>query len=156
MVNRPACDNPDSHGYHWRLASNIQEVYMSKRPGSERANKVEECHAKYEREAFSEHLENKKECIYHRLTREVDKMERGLANKYGTRVTLYFKQNNTSNQDMYRFICREARHVPNVLMAGCKSELEYRKWATFYINRVRADLLAMAIEVDSKLGKCLT
>ena len=41
-------------------------------------------------------------------------------------------------------------------MAGCKSELEYRKWATFYINRVRADLLAMAIEVDSKSGKCLT
>ena len=63
--------------------------------------------------------------MYHRLTREVDEMEQGLANKYGTRGTLYFKQNNTSYQDMYRFICREARTLSNLLMVDCKSELEY-------------------------------
>ena len=88
MVNCPACDNLDSHGDHRRLASNIQEVCMSKQPESERDNKVEECHAKYDREAFSEHLENKKECIYHRLIREVDKMEQSLANKYGIAESL--------------------------------------------------------------------
>ena len=90
------------------------------------------CHAKYDRDAFSEHLENKKECIYHRLTREIDEMEQGLVNKYGPRVTLYF------------------------LMVDCKSELEYRKWATFYMDREKADLLAMSLNKDSRLEKCLT
>ena len=80
-------------------------------------------------------------------------MERGLVNKYGTRVTLYFKQNNISYKIMHRFIYREARTVPNLLMVDCKSELEYRKWATFYMDRERADLLAMALTVDSKLRK---
>ena len=50
-----------------------------------------------------------------------------MVNKYGTRVTLYFKQNNISYKAMYRFTCKEARTVPNLLMIDCKSELEYRK-----------------------------
>ena len=58
-------------------------------------------------------------------------MEQELANKYGTRVTLYLKGNNTSYQEMYRFICRRARAMPNLLMIDCKSNLDYRKWATF-------------------------
>ena len=58
---------------------------MSKWPGSARTNKAEECQAKCDREAFSEHLENKK-CIYHRLTQGVEEMEQELANKYGKRV----------------------------------------------------------------------
>ena len=57
---------------------------------------------------------------------------------------------------MHRFICREARTVPNLLMVDCKSALEYMKWAIFYIDRERADLLATALNVESKLGKCLT
>ena len=77
---------------------------MSKRPGSARANKVEECQAKYDREAFSEHLENKKEYIYHRLTQGVEEMEQELTNKYGTRVTLYLKENNTTYKEMHRVI----------------------------------------------------
>ena len=104
---------------------------MSKRPGSEKANRAENCYAKYDRDAFSEYLENKKECIYHRLTWEADEMERGLENKYGIRVTLYLKQNNISYETMHRFICREARTVPNLLMVDCKSALEYMKWAIF-------------------------
>ena len=77
---------------------------MYKRPGSARANKVEECQAKYDREAFSEHLENKKEYIYHRLTQGVEEMEQELTNKYGTRVTLYLKENNTTYKEMHRVI----------------------------------------------------
>ena len=73
------------------------------------------------REAFSEQLENKKECIYHILAWGVEEMEQELVNKYGTRITLYFKDNNTSYQDMYRFICRRARTVSNLLMVNCKS-----------------------------------
>ena len=138
MVNCPACDNPNSHGYHGRLHSQQhQEVCMSRRPGSGRANRVEEYHAKYDREAFREDLENKRECICHRLTLEVDEMERELANKYGTRVTLYFKQNSTSCQDMYSFICRAARIVPSLLMTDYKPELEYRERATFYLHEQR-------------------
>ena len=79
-----------------------------------------------------------------------------MVNKYGTRVTLYFKQNNISYKTMHRFICREARTVPNLLMVCCKSELEYRKCATFYMDRERADLLATALNIDSKLSKYLT
>ena len=60
-------------------------------------------------------------------------MEQELANKYSTRITLYVKDNNTSYQDMYRFIRRRARTVPNLLIVDCKSNLEYRKWATFYM-----------------------
>ena len=47
--------------------------------------------------------------------------------------------NNMSYQDMYRFTCRQARTVPNLLMVGCKSNLEYRTWVTFYMDRERAD-----------------
>ena len=50
---------------------------------------------------------------------------------------------------MHRFICREARTVPNLLMVNCKSEFEYRKWATFYMDRERADLLVVALNIDS-------
>ena len=60
MVNCPVCNQPASHGYWWRSASNIQEVCMYKQPGSERANRVETCHAKYNRDVFSEHPENEK------------------------------------------------------------------------------------------------
>ena len=67
---------------------------MSKRPESGRANKVEECQAKYDREAFSKYLEIKKDCIYHRLTQGVEELEQELANKYGTRITLYLKDSN--------------------------------------------------------------
>ena len=101
---------------------------MSKRPGSARANKAEECQAKYDREAFSEHLENKKECIYHRLTQGVEETEQELANKYGTRVTLYLKDNNMSYKEMHRVICRYARTILNrlSLMVDCKSNFQFR------------------------------
>ena len=36
----------------------------------------------------------------------------------------------------------------NLLIVDCKSEFK-----TFYMNRKRANLLAMALEVDSKLGE---
>ena len=52
------------------------------------------------------HLDNKKECIYHRLTQGVEEMEQELGDKYGTKVTLYFKDSNTSYQEMFRFICK--------------------------------------------------
>ena len=78
-----------------------------------------------------------------------------MEDRYGTRVALYFRQNSTSYKTMYRFTCREATSVPNLLMVDCKSASENRKWATFYTNRERADLLATALNVDSKLGKCL-
>ena len=78
-----------------------------------------------------------------------------MANKYATRVTLYLKDNSTSYQEMYRFICRRARTIPNLLMVDKKSNLEYRKWATFYMDKGRAKLLATALEVDSNLWKSL-
>ena len=78
-----------------------------------------------------------------------------MANKYATRVTLYLKDNNTSYQEMYRFICRRAKTIPNLLMVDKKSNLEYRKWATFYMDKGRAKLLATALEVDSNLWKSL-
>ena len=99
---------------------------MSKRPGSARANKVEECQAKYDREAFSENIENKKECIYHRLTQGMEEMKQELANKYGTRVTLYLKDNNMSYKEMRRVICRYARTISNLLMVDCKSNFQFR------------------------------
>ena len=37
------------------------------------------------------HLENKKECIYHRLTQGVEEMEQEYGGKYSTKATLYFK-----------------------------------------------------------------
>ena len=80
-------------------------------------------------------------------------MEQELANNYSTRIILYFKDNNTLYQEMYRFICRRARTVLNLLMVDCKSNLEYRKWVTSYMNRERADLLATALKVDSTLWK---
>ena len=102
--------------YRWREVNNIQVVHMSRRPGSESANEEEECSAKYSKNAFSEHLETKRECIYHKLTWIVDEVERKLKNRYGTRLTFYFKQNNISYKTMHKFICRESRTVPNLLM----------------------------------------
>ena len=82
-------------------------------------------------------------------------MEQELANKYGTRVTLYLKDNKTPHKEMHRVTCRYVRTIPNLHMVDCKSNLEYRKWATFYMNRRRAKLLATALEVDSDLWKNL-
>ena len=73
--------------------------------------------------------------------------------KYGTRVTLYLKDNKTLYKEMHRVICRYSRTIPNLLMVDCKSNLENRKWATFYMDRGRAKLLATALEVDSDLWK---
>ena len=73
------------------------------------------------------HLENKKECIYHRLTQGVEEMEQELGGKYGTKVTLYFKDSNISCQEMFRFICKQARTTPNLLVVGGKSNLADRK-----------------------------
>ena len=116
MVNCPICDQPNSRGYRWREVNNIQVVHMSRRPGNVRVNEEEERSANYSRNLFSEHLEIKRDCIYHKLTWVVDEMERTLRNRYGTRVTLYFKQNNTSHKTMHELICRESRTVTNLLM----------------------------------------
>ena len=58
-------------------------------------------------------------------------MEQELGIKYGTRVILYFKTNNTSYKKMHNVICREAGTIPIFLMVGGNSNLEYRKWAIF-------------------------
>ena len=73
--------------------------------------------------------------------------------KYGTRVTLYLKDNKTLYKEMHRVICRYSRTIPNLLMVDCKSNLENRKWVFFYMDRGRAKLLATALEVDSDLWK---
>ena len=77
MVICPACEDANSSGCHWRIASNVQAVCISKRPGSAKAkaNKVEKCQPRDNMETFRVHLENKKECIYHRLTQGVEEME---------------------------------------------------------------------------------
>ena len=72
-------------------------------------------------------------------------MEKELANKYGTRITLYLKDSNIPYREVYRFICRQARTTPNLLMVSGKSNLECRKWATFDIDRGRAEELVAAI-----------
>ena len=87
---------------------------MSKRPGSVKANKIEEYQAKFDKETLSKHLENKKECIYHRLAQGVEEMEQELVNKYGTKIILYLKDSNMSYHEMYRFSCRHARTIPNL------------------------------------------
>ena len=66
--------------------------------GARELTEWEKCHAKYDRDAFSENLENKKACIYPRLTWEVNEMEQGLGNKYSTRITF------TSNRTTYHAI----------------------------------------------------
>ena len=142
--NCPAYDNRESYGFHWRRASNIPTICMAKRPGSTSANNVEKCQDKYDRAGFREHLRIKEKCIYHRLSQSVEEMKQGLAIFYGTRVILYLKSNNTSYQEMHSVICRQAGTIPNLLMVGGNSNLEYRKWATFYLDRGRADLLARA------------
>ena len=68
---------------------------------------------------------------------------------YGTKVTLYFKDKNTYYQEMFRFTCTQARTIPNLLMVGGKSNLKDRKWATFYMDRGRAEGLLGAITIFS-------
>ena len=71
---------------------------------------------------------------------------------YGDRVILYFKQNNISYAHMYRFIHRETRTLSpaKFLMVDCKTILETRKWALFYIKKEKIDRLKKAL----KEGKC--
>ena len=149
--NCPACEDTNSRGFHWRRASNISLLCMSKRPGSTSANNAEKCQAQYDRSAFSKHLKTKGKCIYHRLSQGVEEMEQELGIKYGTRVILYFKTNNTSYKKMHNVICREARTIPIFLMVGGNSNLEYRKWAIFYMDGERANLLRKNINENPAL-----
>ena len=104
-----------------------------------------------QQERLREHLEDKRECIYHGLTWEVDEMESFLGSTWGTRVTLYFRKSDTSYSTMHKIVCRESGTVPKLLMVDCKPAADHRKWATFYMDREDADQLAMAIKADSKL-----
>ena len=54
---------------------------------------------------------------------------------------------------MYRFICRETRTLSpaEYLMVGCKTILENRNWASFYMKKEKIDRLKKAL----KEGKCL-
>jgi len=149
MVSCPICDQPHSRGFCWREANYIQVVPLDKRSGSAKADKEEKCHARYNRNIFSKHLEDKKECIYHQLIWEVEEMERMLGSTWGTRVTLYFKKNDTSYATMYKIVRRESGTVPKRLMVDCKSLADHRKWATFYMDGVSANLLAMAIKAPN-------
>ena len=90
------------------------------------------------------HLENKRECIYHKLGVGVEKMEQGLGSRYGTKITLYPKDSNATYQEMYRIIYRQTRTIPNFLVMGGKSNLEDRKWATSHFDRGRAEELLRA------------
>ena len=65
-------------------------------------------------------VENKKEYIYHRLAQGLEEMEQEFGGKYGTKVTLYFKDGNTSYQEMFRFICKQARTTPSELKTCLK------------------------------------
>ena len=141
MINQP-----ESRGSRWIAANNIKVVSMSKHPGSRTSSNEEQCYAKYDRNSFHEHLEDRMNCIYHKLTWESKEMERKLQNKHGVRVTLYFKQNIMPYGDMCRFIFRESGTFPHFLMVDCKTMFENRKWVSFYTKKERADCLKTALE----------
>ena len=79
-------------------------------------------------------------------------MEQELENKYGTRVVLHFKNNNTSYQKMHNIICRQAATTPLLLMFGGDPNWEYRKVASFYMKREKTNLLVKALAEFSDLG----
>ena len=110
------------------------------------------CQDKYDRAAFKEHLTIEGECIYHGLSQDVEEMEQELENKYGTRVVLHFKNNNTSYQKMHNLICRQAETIPRLLMVGDDPNWKYRKLAGFYMKREKANLLVKALTEFSDLG----
>ena len=79
-------------------------------------------------------------------------MEKELANQYGIRVILLFNNNNTSYQTMRNVICRQAETIPHLLMVGDDPNWKCRKWASFYMERERANLLVKSHNEDSELG----
>ena len=80
---------------------------------------------------------------------------------YGDRVILHFKQSNIPYAYMNEFICREARtcSLPECLMVDCKTILETRKWALFYMKEGKIDWLKNALKkekcpvTDKKFGE---
>ena len=93
-------------------ANNIKVASMPKRPERSASSNEEQCYAKYSMNSFHKHLEDRMNCIYHKLTREFEESERKLQNKHGVGVTLYFKQDSIPYGDMYRFIFRESGLFP--------------------------------------------
>ena len=53
---------------------------------------------------------------------------------------------------MYSVIGHQAGTLPKLLTVGGNSNLEYRKWATFYMNKGRAELFARNIKEDPELS----
>ena len=56
-------------------ACNVPTVYSSKRIGSRRAEDEEQFYATYDKTVFHEHLADKANCIYHKLTLEFESFE---------------------------------------------------------------------------------
>ena len=76
--------------YHWIRGNSTNVVCQSKRPGSSMADDMDMgvCYAKYNRNIFREHLEEKEECIYHTLVLGFDDIEEDPERRYCTRVIL--------------------------------------------------------------------
>ena len=51
----------------------------------------EQCHARYNKTDYFEHLANKENCIYHKLALEFEALESSLNRAYGDRTVLFFR-----------------------------------------------------------------
>ena len=71
------------------------------------------CYTKYSKDVFRGQLDNKEDCIHHKLAQWVDDLEDNLQDKYGTRVILYFKGNKTTYLDMCQLVLSKTQTKPN-------------------------------------------
>ena len=53
------------------------------------------CYAKYGKEIFCDNLEDREECIYHKLVRGYDDLMKEFERGFGTKVVIMFKDKGT-------------------------------------------------------------
>ena len=123
------CEHRYSKGSHWRAGCKISTICLAKRPGGRRTENEEQCHAKYEKSGFLEHLASRVDCIYHKLVSEFEALESCLNKAYGDRTVVFFRASNISYAHMFRFLQRETRTFSpaKFLIADCKTILETSK-----------------------------
>ena len=67
IFNCPVCEHRYSKGFLWRAGCKILTVCLTKHPESRMSENEEQCHARYNKTDYFEHLSNRENCIYHKL-----------------------------------------------------------------------------------------